>query len=151
MTHEQFLEKYIPEPMTGCWLWIGALRGNNYGGFSNVYAHRWAYELYREEIPIGLTIDHLCGVKLCVNPWHLEVVSLRENILRSNGITAQYAKRTHCKSGHLLIPENLRKPSPGTAERRCKLCERRKDAKRYALNPEKFQARARAYRKQHLP
>ena len=66
--------------------------------------HRFAYELLVGPIPKGLTIDHVkskeCISTLCVNPAHLEAVTLRENILRGNGLAAMNAKKTHCPQGH---------------------------------------------------
>jgi hypothetical protein len=85
-----------------CWLWIGSLRGG-YGQFmvkaissTPQRAHRWAYEHFVGPIPDGLTIDHLCRNKACVNPTHLEPVTLRVNILRSDGVSAQHARKTCC-------------------------------------------------------
>ncbi len=70
-----------------CVLWEGCVGVSGYGrkwrGGRDDYAHRAAYEEARGPIPPGLTIDHLCRVKLCVNPDHLEVVTSRENIRRA--------------------------------------------------------------------
>jgi len=67
----------------GCWEWTGATIPNGYGSFgvngSQVGAHRLAYELTVGPIPEGLTIDHLCRVKTCVNPSHMETVTRAEN------------------------------------------------------------------------
>lgn len=60
------------------------------------------FEMMRGGIPEGLTLDHLCRVRRCVNPSHLEPVTNRENILRGNGATAINARKTHCKRGHSL-------------------------------------------------
>lgn len=70
-----------------CWLWTGATDQRGYGRFSpgrteKYLAHRWSYEYHRAEIPDGLQIDHLCRVKSCVNPWHLEPVTAAENMRR---------------------------------------------------------------------
>lgn len=107
-----------------CWLWTGAVINSGYG-FCRVadqtmgLAHRLVYELMVGKIPAGLTIDHLCGNRLCVNPAHLEPVSLRENILRGDSPSARQARQTHCKRGHLLAGDNLVRSSP---TRQCRTC-----------------------------
>lgn len=127
---ERFEEKYIPEPNTGCWLWTGALGGGGYGAIGaggkrggRRTAHRVAYELYRGPIPAGLELDHLCRTRCCVNPWHLEPVTRRENVLRGVSAAAQQAKQTHCKWGHEFTPENTYRETP--TKRGCKECRRR--------------------------
>ena len=67
-----------------CWLWIGATYDQGYGMFNaepgrNVRAHRFAYERWVGPIPDGMTLDHTCEVKACVNPAHLEPVTVEEN------------------------------------------------------------------------
>ena len=75
------------------WLWTGAHQPRGYGSFAiagkTYQAHRLAYETAYGPIPDGLTIDHLCRVPSCVNPEHLEAVSLAENNRR--GAAAQWA------------------------------------------------------------
>lgn len=84
----------------GCWIWTGARQSKGYGsvghGGRTHLAHRISWELHNGPIATGMTIDHLCGKKLCINPEHLEPVSLSENVARYNDT------RTHCKAGHLL-------------------------------------------------
>lgn len=74
----------------GCWLWAGAPGKNGYGRISveNTvrYAHRVSYETFVGPIPQGLTIDHLCRVRMCINPGHLEPVTLAENTRRENAV-----------------------------------------------------------------
>ena len=71
--------------MTGCWLWEGAVSSDGYGSISvsgkSAWAHRVSYTVFRGEIPTGLTIDHICRVRCCVNPAHLRVLTMRENTL----------------------------------------------------------------------
>lgn len=71
----------------GCWLWTGTMLRSGYGqfrlGLGHVRAHRFAYELLVGPIPEGLTLDHLCRVTACVNPLHLEPVTLSENVKRA--------------------------------------------------------------------
>jgi hypothetical protein len=94
-----------------CWLWTGSRQKNGYGRFSlknrGRLAHRFAYELVVGPIPEGLEIDHLCRVRACVRPDHLEAVTRRVNSLRSTSFAAQNAKKTHCVRGHALEGENL--------------------------------------------
>lgn len=94
----------MPEPNSGCVLWIGSLDRKGYGRVSQEqgvrYAHRAAYEVAVGPIPPGLQIDHLCCVRCCINPRHLEAVTGRENNLRSNSPTARRARQTECKYGH---------------------------------------------------
>src|SRR5262245_2817351 len=102
-----------------CWEWTGFRIWNGYGRFwksqrNNVrgkwiLAHRVSYELVIGKIPKNMVLDHLCRNRLCVNPYHLEVTTFRDNILRGNGLAAMQAKQTHCKRGHLLEGDNLYK------------------------------------------
>lgn len=79
------------EDENACWNWIGALNSKGYGCIStggknkNGLVHRVSYELHVGPIPDGLTIDHLCRNKVCVNPAHLEPVTIRTNIRRAYG------------------------------------------------------------------
>jgi HNH endonuclease len=95
----------------GCWLWTGTTSHGGYGSFRmdgrQQGAHRVAYVLFRGPIPDGLTIDHLCRVPGCVNPDHLEAVTMRENTLRGVSKVAQQARKTHCLRGHPLSGDNL--------------------------------------------
>lgn len=88
----------------GCWLWTGDANNVGYGKVRRNgkahRAHRYAYEQLVGPIPEGLTLDHLCRVRLCVNPAHLEPVTLRENVMRGTSVTAINAKKTHCPRGH---------------------------------------------------
>ena len=81
------------EDERGCWIWQGAIHPSKYGSIKwkgkATMAHRVVYELIKGEIPEGLIIDHLCSVKLCVNPSHLEAVSFSTNTQRA-------WDRTHC-------------------------------------------------------
>lgn len=80
----------------GCWMWTGRRAGKSkaYGSmrvkpkgpWAMMAAHRVAYRLLIGEIPAGLTLDHKCGVTLCVNPDHLEAVSLAENTRRRHDV-----------------------------------------------------------------
>lgn len=118
---------------TGCWIWTGST-SCGYGQIQidrrNYRAHRVGYELLIGPIPEGLQIDHLCRVRRCWNPDHLEPVTIRENVLRGEGITARAARQTHCIHGHELTPENIAS-RPGDPRRRdCLTCANER-ARRY--------------------
>lgn len=95
-----------------CWLWMSGRNGNGYGvtyarGRSRpTVAHRWAWESLVGPIPKGLYLDHLCRVRRCVNPDHLDVVTNRENLVRGYGIIGRNARATRCSRGHEYTPEN---------------------------------------------
>jgi hypothetical protein len=89
-SEDRFFDLVTP---TGfCWEWGGGLMGGDYGTFDNRAAHRFAYEFLVGPIPDGLHLDHLCRVRHCVNPDHLEPVTVEENnrrsrATRSKGVT----------------------------------------------------------------
>jgi hypothetical protein len=116
----------------GCWHWQGALE-RGYGSLSvagkNIRAHRFSYELHVRPIPTGLVIDHLCRVRHCVNPAHLEVVESRENILRGVGATARNHRKTHCSQGHPYDEANTRIRNGGGRD--CRACHRARIFRRY--------------------
>jgi hypothetical protein len=79
-----------------CWAWTGATGTKGYGKFSphrgmHFTAHRWAYEQLRADIPEGLTLDHLCLRKTCVNPWHADPCPAAENTRRQHARTRSAA------------------------------------------------------------
>ena len=114
--------------MTPCINWTGALDRDGYGRTRRGLAHRVAYERQRGPIPDGLTIDHLCRNRSCVNVDHLEVVSRRENTMRGIAPTAINARKTYCKNGHPFDERNTRwttgKDRQGrvTTRRQCRAC-----------------------------
>ena len=129
---DRLLEKTIPEPNSGCFLWEGAIRPNGYGSinvttakgeYSNASVHRVAYEIFRGAIPAGLTIDHLCRTRTCVNVDHMEVVTRAENTKRGGGSQASGAinlAKTHCPAGHAYSGDNLYVNPKGRRE--CRIC-----------------------------
>lgn len=94
---------------------IWGLKEDGVGG-QRFYAHRVMYTALVGTIPDGLTLDHLCRNRPCVNPDHLEPVTYRENILRSRNAAAENARKTHCIRGHELPPPDER------GRRTCKPC-----------------------------
>lgn len=108
-----------------CWLWTGAPDSLGYGRVKvngrSLMAHRVAWEFLRGPIPNGFTLDHLCRVRHCVNPDHLEPVTLRENILRGTGVAALHAHQQTCVHGHPFTPDNCY-CGPHGRERQCRTC-----------------------------
>lgn len=122
-----FHDNYIPEPMSGCWLWVGAFK-NCYALFNGTVAHRISVELHHGPIPVGMVIDHKCRTKSCVNPSHLEIVTPKENTLRGIGPTAKNAAKTHCINGHPLSGDNVMifAHERGKTMRGCVTCRRKR-------------------------
>lgn len=128
---ERFEKYFIPEPNSGCWLWIGGSTRSGYGVFyvgtsrrdrKTTTAHRVSYQLNVGEIPDGFDIDHLCRVRCCVNPDHLEAVSRDENLIRSpNTFSSIHSKKTHCPSGHPYDETNVYIHQL-TGHRQCRAC-----------------------------
>lgn len=111
MTSKEKFQTHVEvDENTGCWNWVGSKNRAGYGrvrrGGKVHRAHRWAYELYRESIPDGLVIDHLCRNHSCVNPWHLEPVTNDENCERGWGRRIKTGWINHCIHGHEFTPEN---------------------------------------------
>lgn len=126
----------------GCWRWTGTRNGDGYGSLSidgkSHCTHRWVFERLVGAIPEGHDIDHLCRVRDCVNPDHLEPVTRRENLHRSpffagggwKRIGAMGAQTTNallnkpgeCRKGHEKVPENGYIRPDGTWQ--CRICHR---------------------------
>jgi hypothetical protein len=93
-------------------------------------AHRFAWELLRGAIPDGLTLDHLCRNRRCVNPDHLEPVTAVENTMRGQAPHAINARKTHCLRGHAFDEENTYVRSDGA--RICRACVRARNTRKVA-------------------
>ena len=128
---ERLLQRIIVDP-SGCWLWQGSFNEDGHGVFT-VYlppnsevrkrkrvAHRLMYELTIGEVDPILTLDHLCRVRACVNPAHMEPVTRVENILRGVGPTAANARKSKCLHGHDLTEDNIYRNRRGN--RHCREC-----------------------------
>lgn len=123
---EQRLMAKVDVDPDGCWQWIGSTDTTGYGQVRIAQklhrAHRVVYERHVGLIPDGLTLDHLCKNRACVNPEHLEPVSLRENILRGDSPAARHAVKTHCVHGHEYTDANTYRDPKG--RRGCRICRR---------------------------
>lgn len=133
------LEMYsIPEPNSGCTLFLGVLDKDGYPFIvfagKRVRAHRIAYEVGVGPIPEGLTIDHLCKVRACINVAHLEPVTAVINAMRGNSVPAQRARMTACQHGHPFDEANTLVNKKG--HRICRHCCRDKERRRRAAKRE---------------
>jgi hypothetical protein len=141
-----------------CWMWTGGAFSTGYGAFGlrgkTRHSHRVSYRIH-----IGNTrkhLDHTChdpatcagGVECphrrCVNPAHLKPATIKENVLRGGGLSAQNAKKTHCKRGHEFTAENTIIASDGS--RHCRQCQRDKTNLYRQQNRERILARRRELR-----
>lgn len=112
-----------------CWLWTGSLNGSGYGIIwqdrKMSLTHRVSLELAGRPVPDGLVTDHLCRVRRCFNPDHLEAVTRRENTMRSPiAIASENAAKTHCIHGHPFDAGNtyVWTDGNGRTRRRCRTC-----------------------------
>ncbi len=121
---DRFDLKWNKDPVSNCWLWKAAISSCGYGlmkiGPKQVGAHRISRLLYKNDSldiasrKSGMVWDHICDVKICVNPDHLNLVTIGENVNRSR------VKQTTCKKGHPFNEENTRTTSTGS--RNCIKC-----------------------------
>jgi HNH endonuclease len=109
---DRFWEKVqMPSLPDGCMEWMAHRSVYGYGRFKfngvQVGAHRLSWIITNGPIPKNMQIDHLCRNRGCVRPDHLDLVTQKENVLRSEAPSAKQAKQTHCKRGHELSGDNI--------------------------------------------
>jgi hypothetical protein len=109
----------------GCWIYTGSLDRKGYvrvraGARSKAFGHRITWAHFIGDWPDGLTYDHLCRNKACVNPWHGDPVPAHINSLRAPTWTGN---RTECPQGHPYSEDNtLYVHSRGIVTRTCRTC-----------------------------
>lgn len=128
---ERFWAKVDQDGPNGCWIWTAYTMTNGYGLFGLTkskmsLAHRFAYQDLVGPIPEGLVIDHLCRVRNCVNPAHMEVVTQIENVRRGNA-GKNHSEKTHCPQGHEYTPENTYETPSRKGGRLCRRCRRERN------------------------
>jgi hypothetical protein len=140
---KRYWDKLIPEPNTGCWLWLGCINKQGYGKISwridgkqfYSYIHRYIFEKLRGSIASGLELDHRCKNTVCCNPYHLEpvthLVNMRRWIVRDDPDNILL-----CPSGHEFSIDNTRMEPDGG--RRCRKCIAVKALEYYHKNKDKI-------------
>jgi len=122
----------------GCWIWLGSRRCGGYGELWDKRigktrpAHYISHELHKGPVPKGLTIHHTCKNPPCVNPKHLQVMTMRENILINDSPVGKNSRKTHCPKGHPYSPENTFHYKK--MHRQCRTCKRDRDNERSRRN-----------------
>lgn len=110
-------ERFAADPERGCWLWQGAVRADGYGAIAvegrTLRVHRVVWTILRGDIPDGMELDHLCRVRHCANPDHLEPVTHAVNQQRS------LTRLGPCKRDH---PESAQVRTR-TGARQCRACQ----------------------------
>lgn len=109
----------------GCWISDYSVGSHGYsqigwqegGELRMITGHRAAWIAVNGSIDEGLTVDHICRVRRCINPAHLRLLSNVDNA-RDNG----YSSRTHCVHGHEYTPGNTYSPPSNPTHRRCRTC-----------------------------
>jgi HNH endonuclease len=114
-------------PITGCWMWMGAIGGRGYGLITfrgrQWLAHRLAFQAFRGPLTEGKVLDHLCRSTWCVNPAHLDEVTQFENMHRGQSPPILRRQSATCRNGHGFTPENTAISWSGTGTlRHCRQC-----------------------------
>lgn len=128
--------------VSDCWIWTGPRRNKSgYGAHSFfgrevICAHRVSYQMFRGVISKGMVLDHLCRVTACVNPWHLEAVTSKENNYRGVSPIAENKRKTQCPQGHLY-------DYIANGHRQCTICMRKRVREWRQREREKKNARER--------
>lgn len=145
---ERFMEKVVAT-YDGCWEWTAYVGNSGYGRFyvddRGALAHRWSYEFHVGPIPDGLVLDHLCRNRKCVNPEHLEPVTLSENVLRGTSPEVnreRFRAITHCPQGHPYSDDNT---YVNRGSRCCRICKRANARASYERNREAVIERSRLW------
>lgn len=124
-------------PSEGCWLWTGRPHRTGYGRIRRAkddkgseYVHVISYEYYHGPVPTGIQVGHTCKNRLCIRPDHLEAVTYKEKMARSNTPAAIVSRFGLCTRGHKLAGNNLYIRPNGW--RVCRICAAMRARKHYA-------------------
>lgn len=124
---EKIMDRCVPEPNTGCWIWVGCYWKDGYGLYGTTdgprKAHRLSFEAFNKvSIPKGMFVCHKCDTPACVNPQHLFLGTPKDNthdMIKKGRKVNGWAKITHCRRGHEYTQDNLK---PNKQGRVCKTC-----------------------------
>lgn len=132
-----FMARVSPDPVSGCWIWTGAICSSGYGEMGmgvrgcREYAHRLAYVLFRGPLGKNSHTHHLCGNHACANPGHLEQVGVAEHFrIHAPERLASKPTPTHCPHGHEYTVKNTYRNKRGWMF--CKACHLRSRRERRA-------------------
>lgn len=114
-----------------CWLWVGQVTEGGYGRLGEQFVHRISYETFVGPIPDGLHIDHVkkrgCRFRLCINPAHLEPVTVTENNHRM--------RKERCLRGHSMVEGDPNVYVTTEGERQCRACNAQRARDNYRSVP----------------
>jgi hypothetical protein len=99
----------IPEPNSGCWLWLGNLKSDGYGhmivtidgSWKKRGAHRVSWTAHYGEIPEGMSVLHRCDNRACINPEHLFLGTQLDNVQDMHAKGRWKATNQHGEDSHL--------------------------------------------------
>lgn len=104
---ERFSKHVMPEPNSGCWLWLGTESAHGYGQIRIngkwMLAHRLSHEIHKGSIPEGASVLHHCDNRLCVNPDHIYPGSAADNV---RDMVSRQRNRRGSDHGHAKMTES---------------------------------------------
>ena len=123
LTASERIDRATVTDENGCWIWQRYLNPDGYGKirFEKVewLTHRLSYTVHVGPIPEGLVIDHLCSVRSCCNPAHLEATDNGTNLQRGSHPNHVAARNQTCTKGHPITEDS---PTRSDGRRRCRVC-----------------------------
>lgn len=126
---KRLLSHVTVDEVSGCWLWTGRRKDSGYGQSwldgVQTNAHRIAYIVWRGPVPDGLEVDHICHVRACINPDHLQLATRHENVRRQLRHLAPHCANGHDRSVHTVVVRE-----GGRERRRCRACARVTEARK---------------------
>ena len=116
---------------TGCWIWQKTIM--QHGGYGQIgstvnnkrqilYTHKVSYEHFVGKIPTGFELHQICLNRKCLNPNHLELLSIKESRIRGRQFLINQIAQTECIHGHKFSPENIFWYGKNLNKRMCKIC-----------------------------